>query len=49
MRQDLAAVWSRSSASKEQVLKQLQDWCHRAETSGIKQLEEFSRRLRCYA
>ena len=49
MRQDLAAVWGRSSASKEQVLKQLQDWCHRAETSGIKQLEEFSRRLRCYA
>jgi stearoyl-CoA desaturase (delta-9 desaturase) len=49
MRQDLAAIWSRSSASKEQVLKQLQDWCHRAETSGIKQLEEFSRRLRCYA
>ena len=49
MRQDLAAVWSRSSASKEQVLKQLQDWCHRAETSGIKQLEEFSQRLRCYA
>ncbi len=48
MRQDLAAVWSRSSASKEQVLKQLQDWCHRAETSGIKQLEEFSQRLRCY-
>ena len=49
MRQELAAVWSRSSASKEQVLKQLQDWCHRAETSGIKQLEEFSHRLRCYA
>ena len=49
MRQDLAAIWSRSTASREQVLKQLQDWCHRAETSGIRHLEEFSQRLRSYA
>jgi len=27
----------------------LQDWCRRAEASGIRQLEEFSFRLRCYA
>ncbi|MHB8666283.1 MAG: DesA/ISL3 alpha bundle tail domain-containing protein [Burkholderiales bacterium] len=24
-------------------------WCRRAEASGIRQLEEFSLRLRCYA
>jgi len=35
MRQDLAALWARSSATKEQLLAQLQDWCHRAESSGI--------------
>ena len=49
MRQELAALWERSSASKEQLLKDLQDWCKRAEASGIRQLEEFSLRLRCYA
>jgi len=49
MRQELAALWERSNASREQLLKQLQDWCRRAEASGIRQLEEFSFRLRCYA
>ena len=48
MRQELAALWERSNASREQLLKQLQDWCRRAEASGIRQLEEFSLRLRCY-
>jgi stearoyl-CoA desaturase (delta-9 desaturase) len=49
MRHDLAALWERSSASKEQLLRQLQDWCHRAEASGIASLVDFSRRLRSYA
>ncbi|WP_333840984.1 DesA family fatty acid desaturase [Pelomicrobium sp.] len=49
MRQELTALWRRSSLSREQLVKQLQDWCQRAEQSGIAQLEEFSRRLRCYA
>jgi len=33
----------------EQLLAQLQDWVARAEQSGIRQLEEFSLRLRRYA
>ena len=49
MRDDLAAVWQRSSASKEQLVHQLEDWCHRAEASGITALQDFSRRLRSYA
>ena len=49
MRQELAALWQRSSASKEQLVHQLEDWCRRAEESGIEALQEFSRRLRCYA
>ena len=49
MRQELAALWQRSSASKEQLVRQLEDWCARAETSGIIALQEFSRRLRSYA
>ncbi len=49
LRQELAAIWQRSTASKEQLVKQLEDWCRRAEDSGITALQEFSRRLRCYA
>jgi stearoyl-CoA desaturase (delta-9 desaturase) len=49
MRRELMAIWERSSASKEQLLRQLQDWCLRAEASGIGALVEFSHRLRCYA
>ena len=49
MRDELAAVWQRSTASKEQLLGKLEDWCHRAETSGIGPLQEFSKRLRYYA
>jgi stearoyl-CoA desaturase (Delta-9 desaturase) len=49
LRQELSAIWARSTASKEQLVKQLEDWCHRAENSGIEALQEFSQRLRCYA
>ena len=49
MRHELSALWERSSASKEQLLRQLQDWCHRAEASGVASLVQFSRRLRSYA
>ncbi len=49
MRDDLVALWERSNASKEQLLQEFKDWCHRAETSGIVPLAEFSQRLRCYA
>ncbi|MGF6481573.1 acyl-CoA desaturase [Paraburkholderia sp. JPY432] len=49
MRNELAAMWERSNASREQLLAQLQDWCHRAEQSGIKALQDFAMRLRRYA
>jgi stearoyl-CoA desaturase (delta-9 desaturase) len=49
MRDELIALWERSSASKEQLLQEFKDWCHRAESSGIVPLAEFSQRLRCYA
>ncbi|WP_025601262.1 DesA family fatty acid desaturase [Burkholderia sp. WSM2230] len=49
MRNELAAMWERSNASRDQLLVQLQDWCHRAEASGIKALQEFAMRLRRYA
>jgi len=49
MHDDLVALWERSSASKEQLVRQLQDWCQRAEASGVGHVAEFSRRLRRYA
>ncbi len=49
LRQELATIWQRSTTSKEHLVKQLEDWCHRAENSGIAALQEFSQRLRCYA
>jgi len=49
MRAELEALWARSTASHEQLVTQLQDWVARAEQSGIRQLEEFSLRLRRYA
>jgi stearoyl-CoA desaturase (delta-9 desaturase) len=49
MRRELKAVWSHSLASREQLVAQLQDWCRRAEDSGIAQLARFSRELRAYA
>lgn len=49
MRAGLEALWARSSASHEELVKQLQDWVAGAEQSGIRQLEEFSLRLRRYA
>ena len=49
MRKELAAIWERSTATREQLVKHLEDWCHRAEKSGITPLVEFANRLRRYA
>lgn len=48
MRDELSTLWARSNASREQLVRELQDWCQRAEASGIRQLEELSGRLRRY-
>jgi stearoyl-CoA desaturase (delta-9 desaturase) len=49
MRVELGLIWERSTVSREQLVHQLQDWCTRAEASGIQALHDFSRRLRSYA
>ena len=48
MRDELAALWQRSTLSKEQLVLELEAWCRRAEASGIEALHAFSRRLRSY-
>ena len=49
MRAELTAVWNRTNASREQLVADLQSWCHKAEASGIGQLQELSIRMRSYA
>ena len=50
MREELAEIWQRSTAvSTDDLVKRLEDWCRRAEESGIEVLRVFSQRLRCYA
>lgn len=49
MRVELNVIWNRSNDTREQLVHKLQDWCLRAEESGIHTLQEFSFRLRRYA
>ncbi|KJV33504.1 aminotransferase [Aquitalea magnusonii] len=49
MRQELCRLWERSSLTREQLLHELQDWCLRAEQSGIAALERFALNLRTTA
>jgi stearoyl-CoA desaturase (delta-9 desaturase) len=49
MRRELTVLWARSGATGEQLVRRLQDWCERAEDSGIAPLADFSVRLRSYA
>ncbi len=49
MRRELAQIWQKSSASSEHLVQNLQDWCHKAELSGLESLRTFSLRLRTYA
>jgi stearoyl-CoA desaturase (Delta-9 desaturase) len=49
MRQELNVLWERSTESSEQLLARLQDWCRRAEESGIAPLAQFSLQLKRYA
>jgi stearoyl-CoA desaturase (delta-9 desaturase) len=45
-REQLRQIWERNAASQDALLKSLQDWCQRAEATGIQALEGFSRNLR---
>ena len=46
MREELRQLWLNTSLTREQLLANLQGWCHRAEESGIAALKEFSMKLR---
>jgi stearoyl-CoA desaturase (delta-9 desaturase) len=46
MREELRQMWLTTSATREQLASDLQNWCNRAEESGIAALRDFSMRLR---
>lgn len=46
MREELRQLWTRTNVSAEQLLVDLQDWCRKAEESGIVALQEFSFKLK---
>ena len=46
MREELRQMWLNTTVSRDQLILDLQAWCHRAEESGIAALQEFSRKLR---
>jgi stearoyl-CoA desaturase (Delta-9 desaturase) len=48
MRTELAAIWEKSSVSRDQMLTHLQDWIARAEGSGIRALQDAALRIRSY-
>ena len=48
-RQQLQQVWERTAAGQEQMIGALQEWCSRAEASGIQVLQDFARSLRSYS
>lgn len=47
-RQQLVSLWEQANVSNEGLVRQLKEWCARAEASGIEALQEFSARLRGY-
>lgn len=48
MKKKLQAIWESRTATQENLLRALEDWCRQAEATGIQALEDFSSRIRTY-
>jgi stearoyl-CoA desaturase (Delta-9 desaturase) len=48
-REQLQGVWNRRVESQDHLRQALNDWCQRAEATGVRALEEFARHLRGYS
>lgn len=44
----LQEIWSRTSRNSAEMLEALKQWCHEAEESGIRALQEFAAKLKAY-
>ncbi len=49
MRLDLSKLWKQSTLTKEQLIEELEEWCKKADRSGIIPLTNFSKVLRSYS
>jgi len=49
MKQELQQVWKKRTASRDEMLKAMQEWCKKAEESGIRALQEFADSLKQYS
>jgi len=47
-RQQLLELWEQANVSNDRLVKQLREWCNRAESSGIDALHDFSATIRGY-
>jgi stearoyl-CoA desaturase (delta-9 desaturase) len=47
-RQQLLDLWALANVSNDRLVKELKEWCNRAEASGIDALHDFSAQLRGY-
>lgn len=45
----LQRLWESSTASNERLVQGFMEWCHQAEQSGVKALQEFAARMRRYS
>ena len=47
-KQRLQEIWNEKTATQENLIHALQEWCQQAEASGIEALQEFAQTLRTY-
>ena len=47
-KEQLQAIWTRPAATHEALQQALQDWCARAEATGVRALQEFSQHIKTY-
>ncbi len=48
LQNQLQAIWHKAGTSQDMLLHALQEWCNKAEATGIQCLAEFAVKLRGY-
>lgn len=46
--EQLKSIWNRTTATQKELIDALQDWCQRAEKTGVQKLQEFTAYLKGY-
>lgn len=48
LRRDLQNIWAKTTATQKELIDALQDWCKKAESTGIKYLQDFGTYIQSY-